>query len=273
MSININNKFFITIIFIALISLMPCFKLSSFSCFATETYYDFSDEAQTLFDMQQNPANQIYNIIDTTYVPESSPKSNTFEQNTTQNLPAPTQNPSQNKLLTGNVVYIPVGSSFQAVLQSSISSESLMKYDTIAAVIDADWYQDNVLIAPQGSVVYGKAIDTQKAGRAYENGSLSITFDEILTPKGDYINLVSNTVVVSVDGKNRPLKITADVARGTLGGLATGSTSAGLAVMAAVGAIDGLLTAFSRQGEEVEIPAGTGITVRLIQAMNIAPYK
>lgn len=266
---NKNNKLFINVVFITLISLMPCFDLSCFSCSAEEFFYDFSDEAQTQFDMQFNPTGQMNNIVEPIYQPERNQQTNYFEQNTIQNLPAPSQNPSRN----GNVVYVPAGSSFQAVLQSSISSQSLMQHDTIAAVVDDDWYQGNILIAPKGSIVYGKAIDTKRAGRAYANGSLSITFNEVLTPKGDYINLVSNTVVISVEDKNRPMKITADVAKGTLSGLTTFTASRGLAVMAAIGAIDGLLTSFTRRGEEVEIPAGTGITVRLIQAMNIAPYN
>lgn len=264
---NKNNKFFINVIFIALISLMPCLSLSCFSCLAAENFYDFSDEAQAQFDMQYNPEGQINNITEPNYQPEF------FEQNTMQNFPVPPQNPPQNILLKGTAVYVPVGSSFQAVLQSSISSESLMQHDTIAAIVDNDWYQNNILIAPKGSIVYGTAVGTKRAGRAYTNGSLSITFNEILTPKGDSINLVSNTVSISVDEKNRPLKITADVAKGTLFGLTSGTSSQGLAVNVALGAIDGLLTALTRRGEEIEIPAGTGITVRLIQAMNIAPYN
>ena len=183
--------------------------------------------------------------------------------------------------MSGTVLVVPKGESFEAVLQSSISSESLANDDIIAATLIADWYYNGILVAPQGSVVYGRATDIKKAGYAYANGQLAMTFDEILTPNGDRIRLTSNKVYIEIKDK-RALKIAGNVAIGALGGLVTGvlyslisggDVAGGLAIGSAVGAAGGMVSAVAHKGENAEVPAGTVVVVRLIQPVEIVPYK
>ena len=60
--------------------------------------------------------------------------------------------------------------------------------------LDDDWIYNNVLIAPAGSILYGKVTDSQKAGYAYGNGEIEITFNELLTTEGQKFNLAANKV-------------------------------------------------------------------------------
>ena len=278
------------------------------------TVYDFSDEAQAAFNAQQNVQMQINQPVHNPTIEKTKNrkvKNNNGQSRTTaQNILNNQANtssqsvdvfhPSSNlaetqiskvvhattaaqtsSLIKGSVVYVPEGSSFMAVLQSSISSASLAKNDTIAAVLQNDWYSNGVLIAPLGSIVYGKAIETEKAGLAYGNGSLSISFNEILTPNGEQLMLTSNIVTVQVESQ-RVKKISAKVVggavmgavAGTLWALITGGDIAdGLAVGAGIGGIGGTISAVTKKGEDAEIPAGTGINVRLTKPMNAPSYQ
>lgn len=188
----------------------------------------------------------------------------------------------KNSTLKGGVVYIFQGAVFQAVLQSPISSESIAKDDTIASVLSADWVYNGVLIAPEGSIVYGKALDAKKSGNFYKNGEISIVFNELLTPTGEKLVLESNVVTVRVDSK-RAKKITANVTAGIVTGVAVGAVAClmgagpsiieAVAVGAGIGALGGIVGAATHKGEAVEIPAGTGINVRLTKPMQAVPYN
>lgn len=274
---NISKK-------IICIILCLCFSLlQAMPVLAEDTFYDFSDEAQEQFDKQELkqknklPAN--VEIIEHTDRMQSDKKSKkkkepvVYEQPEVKSLPIIT--------LNGKVLIVPAGESFSAILQSSISSKSLAENDTIAAVLNEDWYYNGTLVAPMGSVLYGKATDVKKAGYAYANGRLGLYFDEILTPKGEKIKLVSNKVFINVENK-RPLKIATNVAIGAVSGILAGlmytAFSGGdigraIAVGSAVGGAGGVVSAATQKGEDAEVPAGTIINVRLTKDMETVPYN
>lgn len=277
------------------------------SAWANGIEYDFSDAAQAQFDAQEyiiiNNTPDGLSIETTQKEKKKRRKKDTTEQSTnsesavnvdSSQLPNVQQKDiaqnsnmnnltvfeTQDSMLKGQVVYVTAGAGFVAILQSSISSASLVKGDTIAAVLQDDWYHNGVLIAPQGSIVYGSAVDASKAGGGYGNGSLSITFNELLTPKGDKLLLTSNVVEIVVAGK-RWWKVAANVVGGALIGavlLASvgqrdNKISTGTIIGAGLGGVAGGIRAATQKGEEVEIPAGTAINVRLTQPMNAIPYE
>lgn len=246
---------------------------------ANDTFYDFSDEAQEQFNAQNiTPIPQ----TPTKETPAKKRNKKTENQNTKTDKITKVPPLQQNTPLKGGLVYIAEGASFQAVLQSSISSESIAKNDTIASVLSADWVHNGVLVAPQGSIVYGKALEAEKTGAFYKNGEISIVFNELMTPTGDKLVLESNVVTVRVDG-GRAKKIAANVVAGValgalsgilMGGLGDGGDwKRGLIIGAGIGAAGGVVNAATRKGEAVEIPAGTGINVRLTKPMHAVPYN
>lgn len=273
LKINLFKKF----ICLGLTALMLSMQL--FPAMANDIFYDFSDEAQEQFDAQNiTPVPQ----TPTKETPSKKRNKKTENQNTTADTSTQIPPLQQNTTLKGGLVYIAEGATFQAVLQSSISSESLAKDDTIASVLSDDWVHNGVLIAPQGSIVYGKALASQKTGAFYKNGEISIVFNELITPTGDKLVLESNVVTVRVDG-GRTKKIAANIVVGTaLGALSgilfsglgdDGDWKKGLIIGAGIGAAGGVVNAATHKGEAVEIPAGTGINVRLTKPMQAEPYN
>lgn len=247
-----------------------------------DTYYDFSDEAQAEFDKQEAIEKSKLQTQEATVL-KTEPKLQKSKKKEVKPMtyePQEVYNPLP-RTMTGKVIVVPKGEGFEAMLQSSISSGSLAENDIIAATLSKDWVYNGVLVAPQGSIVYGKATDVKAAGYAYSSGKLAITFDEILTPDGDRIRLTSNKVFIEVKDK-RALKIAGNVAIGAIGGLVTGvlyslisggDVVGGLAIGSAIGAAGGGVAAATHRGENAEVPAGTVVLVRLVQPLEIAPYS
>ena len=248
-----------------------------------ESIYDFSDEAQAEFERQESIKKEQLQKQDIQELKKDHKLEKAKRKDTEKNRIYKEQDlviPEQ-PTYKGTVLTVPKGAELEAVLQSSISSGSLANNDVIAATLSKDWEYKGTLIAPQGSVLYGKASDIKKAGYAYSNGKLAISFDELLTPNGDRIRLTSNKVFVAVEG-NRALKIATSTVIGAVGGVVAGAlwtlmsggnVAHGIAVGSAIGASGGLINAGLQKGENAEIPAGTVINVRLIQSVEVVPYE
>lgn len=249
--------------------------------FADDYYYDFSDEAQEQFNRQeQSLSNKKPKVqIKDDYKVQSVKKKQTSKQESIYNQGVSIP---QKTILKGSVINIPKNTTIVAILESSISTNSLSQNDTISATLSQDWVHNDVLIAPAGSIVYGRATDVKRAGYAYADGKLSMLFYQIITPDGDRINLSTNKVYVDAKSSNRVLKIATNVAVGAISGLVTGvlyslisggDVAGGVAVGSAVGAGGGLVSAVAHRGNEAEVPAGTIINIVLVKSMEAVPYN
>lgn len=267
------------------ISLSICVSmLMAPSLVLADTVYDFSDEAQARFEQSEQVLKGRTEIKTEPQVEQSKKRTKKTKIDSVQtNIPIQTNiiTPSQ-KTIQGGVVCIKDGQSFDVALQSSISSGSLGNRDTIASTLIDDWVYNQKLIAPRGSVVYGRALDTKKAGMFFADGTMSITFDSILLPNGEQLPLTANVVKIKTKATNRVVKSTIRVVSGALVGVATGllyalafngDMSRGAVVGASLGAAGGLVSAATSRGENVEIPAGTVINVRLTKPMNANVYS
>lgn len=267
------------------ISLSICVSmLMAPSIVLADTVYDFSDEAQARFEQSEQVLKGRTEIKTEPQVEQSKKRTKKTKIDSVQtNVPTQTNivTPSQ-KIIQGGVVCIKEGQSFDVALQSSISSSSLGNRDTIASTLIDDWVYNQKLIAPRGSVVYGRALDTKKAGMFFADGTMSITFDSILLPNGEQLPLTANVVKIKTKATNRVVKSTIRVVSGALVGVATGllyalafngDMSRGAVVGASLGAAGGLVSAATSRGENVEIPAGTVINVRLTKPMNANVYS
>lgn len=259
-------------------------SIQTLPALAEDKFYDFSDEAQAEFDRQENVIKQSESAKNKSKEINSEPKLKKVkrkEQGSVQIYEHKDRVEPVVKRYDGTVILIPAGVEFKAQLQSSISSESLAENDTIAAVLCEDWIYNGHIVAPEGSVLYGRASEVKKAGYAYANGKLALSFEEIMTPTGDRIKLNSNKVYVEVKG-NRALKTAGTVAIGAIGGLVTGvlyslvsggDVVGGIAIGSAIGAAGGGITAAARKGEAAEVQAGRVIIVKLVEGVEVSPYS
>jgi len=192
---------------------------------------------------------------------------------------------NSSKPLSGHVVYVPEGTILEIMFESGISSGSLDKNDRITAVLPRDFIYNGYVIAPAGSLVYGTVTDAQAAGYAYGAGSMALKFDEIQPLEGNPFKI--STVTAIVKGQStRAKSMTRDVLVGTgmgliggmLGFLLTGGAGSeqfvrALAIGSGIGAAAGGIRGGMTRGEDVRIPDGAKIKVRLAEPINISPYN
>lgn len=261
---------------------------------AKEINYDFSDEAQERFNSTHNPdiinlelpdnneqkaeINPKRNIIRLPQIGDSGTTSayNPYAGQTyqTQHVQKPTN------VLSGSVVYIPDGTSFTAALLSDISSESIVNNDRISAELDQDWTYNGQLIAPAGSILNGRAVDTKSASFAMGNGQIGLLFDEVMTPDGNIIPLKTNKVYI-VGNNSRALNITKRVAGGAAAGLLLSAVSMllgadpthALVYGMSIGAGGGAISAISTRGEEIQLIEGSQLQIMLTEPLSIQTYR
>lgn len=261
---------------------------------AKEINYDFSDEAQERFNSINNPDivnleipagtkphinyDRSSNVIKLPQIGSSGSQSvyNPYLQQTYNNTAS--QKPSN--VLTGSVVRIPDGTSFTAALLSDINSESIVNNDRISAELDQDWIYNGQLIAPAGSILNGRAVDTKSASFAMGNGQIGLLFDEIMTPDGAIIPLKTNKVYI-VGNNSRALNITKRVAGGAAAGLLLSGISMlfgadptqALIYGMSIGAGSGAITAISSKGEEIQLIEGSQLQIMLTQPLTVQTYR
>ena len=193
---------------------------------------------------------------------------------------------TQNVPLQGNVVMVPAGSSFKALLTMPLSSASATNGQTVSMALNKDFYYDNHLVAPVGSTIYGTVIESSKAKRGGINGKLCVRFSQIFTPYGAQIPIsavirTDDSTGVLVGGTKIDVakEYTKDVAAGSavgalsgvvFGALSGGEVGKGAALGTAVGAGGGLIKSIWDKGNDVEIPANASIDILLTQPISVS---
>ncbi|MBS5860144.1 hypothetical protein KID03_01755 [bacterium] len=263
---------------------------------ASAIEYDFSDEAQTRF----NGSNSAQNIVvePKTEPPielqtqekaivklpkiESSWQGEAFNPNsgTVQSSYNSQGYQSQGSVLTGSVIYIQDGATFTAALLSDISSDSIVNNDRVSAELDADWIYNGQLIAPAGSILNGRAVDTKAASYAMANGQIGLLFNEIMTPDGNIIPLKTNKVYI-VGNSSRALNVTKRIAGGAATGLLLSAISmlfgadptSAIIYGTSIGVGAGAISTISSKGEEIRVIEGSQLQIMLTEPLTVQLYR
>ena len=161
---------------------------------------------------------------------------------------------------------IPVGQEFDVRLQTTLDSETAQVEDRFEATTVVDLLQGDRLLVPAGSIVRGLVRAVDRASRTDRTGELTLAFNEII-----------------VNGRSYPMRanpvdtIKSDGLKGELGKIAAGAGVGGIVggiIGGMKGAITGILigaggTIAATEGNDVELPAGTVMRLRLDEAVFI----
>ncbi|MBR2525169.1 TrbI/VirB10 family protein [bacterium] len=194
---------------------------------------------------------------------------------------------SSSKPLRGYLVSVPAGSVVPAVTTMDFSSNTLTQGQLVQMALGSDFYYENKLIAPAGSMLTGTVVTCKKATWGGINGKLKITFTQITTPQG--IQIPINGIIKTTDGSGLLVggtkldvakEYTKDAAAGAaigalsgvvFGALAGGSVGRGAALGTAVGAGGGLVKGGATKGADVEIPVNSSVDIILTQPITVQP--
>ncbi len=183
---------------------------------------------------------------------------------------------------------VPVNTEMHAALDTPLSTRTSRPGDRFTAtVVDPVRGSDGAIIIPAGARVEGEVADTEQ-GKTIPalrgKGRLSLRFRDIVLPSGQTVPLTATLVSVNnTNGKNtkkadeegqvqsgtqgkdvaKDVGIGAGV--GTVAGLIFGSPLKGLAI----GALAGGGYVLATKGKEVELPAQTGMVIRLDQPISV----
>lgn len=226
---------------------------------------------------QQNISYQEYkNTTHLDYFSKVAQKTITGESNTYSfSSPQTSQQPkkttlSNSKVLHGTVKKLGKGSILNVYLQHAINTATANVGDNIIAVLKSNWIEDSMLIAPQGSVLYGNLTEAEHAKIGLRNGSVQIDFNKLVTPDGKTYNLVTQKVDFDVTNegkvKSSITKVATATALGALAGLAwtllTGDNmGAGAAIGAGIAGGVALVSTVAAKGVDAEIPSYTELEV------------
>lgn len=195
--------------------------------------------------------------------PASTTKSTATTAATT---PVKTQPPAAPKPLI-----VPAGTRLSAELVTPVSTKTARKGDRIEARVVSDVMVDGKRAIPTGTIMSGTV--TERVSGSKEIGStpkIAIAFDT-LAPDADHAVSMSASLVQT--GKSEGGKDTAKIAGGAVAGAVIGhqvDSDKGAVIGGLLGAAAGTAAA-KNTGNEVDLPAGTVISVTLDNAVEMKP--
>lgn len=161
---------------------------------------------------------------------------------------------------------IPVGQELDVRLQSTLSSETSTVEQRFEATTAVDLMQDGRVLVPAGSIVRGVVSDVKRPGRIERQGSLTLSFDQLVARGREFPIRGMATQVFESGGIREEVGTIGAGAGigGVIGGLLGGVQGAVLgAVIGAGGAIA------ATEGKDIHLPAGSIIRIRLDTPVNV----
>jgi hypothetical protein len=162
---------------------------------------------------------------------------------------------------------VPDGTQIQVRLEDPLSSKTARPEDRVVATIADPVYGDRSgsrPVIPAGTPVRGVVQDVQPAERPAKGGRLDLTFNQLLL--GDQtVRMDVRVVDMKQGGLNKRSAGLGAVVGGVLGAVLDGAKGA---VVGAILGGGGAVVASS--GKDVELPAGTLLTLRLERPLRVA---
>lgn len=184
----------------------------------------------------------------------------------------------QATVLKGSVVSVGSGTKIKTYLQNPINTSSAQKGDRVIAVLTDDLKYNGVVVAPQGSLVYGTLTKARHATYGSRNGRVVIEFNQMVTPENKTYDIETEKIdfTVTNDGKvGRTVgNAVAGAAVGALAGLLFGalgdySLGTAAAIGAGVGAGTSLIGSGVERGVDAEIPSFTELELTLTKPFRV----
>lgn len=183
--------------------------------------------------------------------------------------PAPAPEPPREEPRTVSVT-IPAGAQLQAELTRTLASNTSSPGDAFRARINADVVQDGMVAIPKGSEILGEVIDAVPLKKIGGQARLALKITDLVLPSGHTVPIQASFIQ---EGRNETgraaAKIGGAAAGGAILGRILGNSSRGGVVGAILGAAVGTAIASKTPGEEVVIPEGSTVTLRLDDSVQV----
>jgi len=176
-----------------------------------------------------------------------------------------------------NTVEIPVGTVLDVTLVTPVDTRTSNVGDKIEAKLTAPLVHDGVTIANQDAVVRGEVTALQRASRSKseENrASVILTFTSLETVDGEKAlhATVTNSegkLVAKSTGTRDKLIIGGSTVAGAIIGKVAGKDTKSTVIGAMGGAVLGTGAVLASKGHELEVPAGSKVTLRVDEPITV----
>lgn len=170
------------------------------------------------------------------------------------------------------VASVPAGTVLEAQLLEGVSSESSEPGDIFRARIAGDVTADGGVAIPAGSEVVGVVTEAVAARKVGGRAKLAIKFTDLVLPSGGTVPIRASFVE---EGRSQTGKDAATIGGAAAGGAVLGrilnrkDRSKGTVIGAVIGAAAGTILASRTPGEEVVIPEGTVVNLKLDDGVEV----
>ena len=185
----------------------------------------------------------------------------------------------QSQSLKGYVAQLSEGTKINAYLQNAINTSTAAEGDKVLAVVTSDLKHRGVVIAPQGSVLYGTLTKARHATYGSRNGRVVINFNQLVTPENKVYNITTEEIDFTVTNDGKIGSTVQKAALGAVVGALTGLLFAaigdanllsGAAIGAGVGAGAYAAGSAIEKGIDAEIPSFTEMEITLTRPLSVS---
>lgn len=161
---------------------------------------------------------------------------------------------------TSGSLTVPDGTEFAVRLEQPLSSATARREDRVEATAAESVRVDGRIVIPAGASVRGIVTNVEPARRPSNGGRLELSFDQVEMANGRRADIRSRVVSIDEGGFSKKRAGIGAALGGILGGILDGKQGALIGVLVGGGG-----AVVASKGGEVELPAGTVMTVRLDQ--------
>jgi hypothetical protein len=183
-------------------------------------------------------------------------------------MPEPVPPPQQ------QLVMVPEGSEIVVRMINTLSTNRNLPGDSFEATLEQPLIVDGWLVAPKGSRVEGRVLESKKAGRV--KGVAELSFDLVRLTTADGKNVDIATAPFGEAGEKSRSEDLKKVGWGAGIGAVIGAIAGGgkgAAIGAGAGAGAGAGTVLATRGETVVVPTETRLTFRLTESLQVTSTK
>lgn len=169
-------------------------------------------------------------------------------------------------------VTVPAGTVLDVEFTQTVASNTSAAGDSFRARVAQDVTEDGGVVIPAGSEILGQvteAVPTRKVGG---QAKLALRFTDLVLPSGATVPIDASFVQQGRSETGRDAaRIGGGAAAGAILGrvLGKGNRSKGAVIGAIIGAAAGTAIASKTPGEEVVIPAGTAVSLKLDNSVEV----
>jgi hypothetical protein len=185
--------------------------------------------------------------------------------------PAPVPEPAREEPRTVAVT-VPAGTRLEVELTRTLASNTSSPGDAFRARVSEDVVQDGVVAIPRGSEILGEVTEAVPLKRVGGQARLALKLTDLVLPSGKTVPVEASFLQ---EGRNETRRDAATIGGAAAGGailgrvLGKGGRTRGGIVGAILGAAAGTAIASKTPGEEVVIPEGSVVPLRLDDAVQV----